>query len=123
MEKQLTREQTIAEHRKMWNWIAEECLRRKEKVEKTDYFIHSGYSFSHFPNNFCWCCEYYVQNRNPKKNIKISNCIRLCPIEFEGGYCTSLESSYTGYIDTEDYMEAEKYARTIANLPERPTEE
>lgn len=52
MKKQLTREQTIAEHRKMWNWIAEECLRRKEKVEKADYFIYSGRSFYHFPNNF-----------------------------------------------------------------------
>lgn len=32
---ELTREQAIAEHRKMWYWIAEETERRKEKYTNT----------------------------------------------------------------------------------------
>ena len=34
----LTREQAIMEHRKMWNWIADETLRLKRRVPKDNYF-------------------------------------------------------------------------------------
>ncbi len=31
---ELTKEEAIANHRKMWNWIAEETLKQERKVEK-----------------------------------------------------------------------------------------
>ena len=34
----LTREEAINEHRKMWNWIADETLKQKRKVNENEYF-------------------------------------------------------------------------------------
>ena len=38
----LTKSEAIANHRKMWNWIADETMKRKCKVEKWDYFKAHG---------------------------------------------------------------------------------
>lgn len=34
----LTRRQAVVNHRKMWQWIKKETLKRKKCVEKSDYF-------------------------------------------------------------------------------------
>ena len=38
----LTREQAIAEHRKMWNWIADETEKLKRRVGEREYFLAMG---------------------------------------------------------------------------------
>lgn len=53
---ELTREQAIKEHRKMWNWLAE----HPEKY-KDDYFEIHHEQFGHI-NNYCFLCEYNSQN-------------------------------------------------------------
>lgn len=53
---ELTREQAIKEHRKMWNWLAE----HPEKY-KDDYFEIHHEQFGHI-NNDCFLCEYSSQN-------------------------------------------------------------
>lgn len=53
---ELTREQAIKEHRKMWNWLAEHPEKWKD-----DYFKIHHEQFSHI-NNDCFLCEYDYQN-------------------------------------------------------------
>ena len=117
---ELTREQAIAEHRKMWNWIADETERRGEKAEKIWYFI--AHEFVGEVKNFCFCCEYCWQNsdRTPK-------CER-CPIDWGGSRKTFQccfkhnDSSYDGLYGLWSKAlyppKAAELARQIANLPE-----
>lgn len=53
---ELTREQAIKEHRKMWNWLAE----HPEKY-KWDYLEIHHEQFGHI-NSDCFLCEYSSQN-------------------------------------------------------------
>lgn len=109
---ELTREQAIAEHRKMWSWIAGETERTGHKLEKRDYFIRNGISEKIFLN--CFCCEYVHQNGN--------GCV-LCPIDW-GNYIDGqnrcMESLlYDWTYSCDSHEESAQLARQIANLPER----
>lgn len=108
----LTREQAIIEHRKMWNWIADETLKRERKVDKEDYFREHR-EYSQIPIHFCWCCEYceYIEMRFCNE----------CIIDWGFERCTNTHSSYRNWrqCDNYDYIEAAKYAKQIAELPER----
>ena len=53
---ELTREQAIKEHRKMWHWLAE----HPEKCKK-DYFEVYHEKFDYMSNS-CFLCEYSRQN-------------------------------------------------------------
>lgn len=109
----LTREEAIENHRKMWNWIADETEKRKKAVFTEDYFIEHNLNSCFL---YCYCCHYnkYI-NRSP-------NC-ETCPVEWGGetGICTDKDSPYFRFSLTHyyDYKNAAKYAREIANLPER----
>lgn len=109
----LTREQAIAEHRKMWYWIAEETIKRQEKVHPDEYLN------TFFPNRTImshgFCCEYDRQFNN--------DCAH-CPIEWDpdekDSCCNNYNGSfYLGWAYTSNWQEAAKYARQIAELPER----
>lgn len=55
----LNRDQAIAEHRKMWRWIAEEIEKRKVVLSIYDlkiYFVGKHYAES--VRNHCFLCEY-----------------------------------------------------------------
>lgn len=63
----LTREQAIAEHRKMWLWISRQIMKdyvANEKV-RTIYSYKCDYLNYNFPNETikskCFCCEYLIQ--------------------------------------------------------------
>jgi hypothetical protein len=45
--------------------------------------------------------------------------LALCPIKWETGYCENSRGEYREWRSAEDWLEAAKYARIIANLPER----
>lgn len=115
---ELTREEAISEHRKMWNWIADEIEKEKKYQDinclKEEYCDREG--FCYLTNN-CFCCEY--------TNINCS----LCPIEWgsevEDLMCLDQykeydnEGLYALCRDELDWREQAKLARQIANLPER----
>lgn len=111
----LSREETIANHRKMWNWIADETLKRKEKVFKDEYFKEYNIPKYIMPPFECFCCEYTEYAGDPIKCKK-------CPIRWPYQLCR-LEGPYKNWCDTFDYVEAAESARQIAELPEKEVDE
>lgn len=108
----LTKKQALIEHRKLWNWLADESLKQKRKVIKEEYFTEFSDDYDDIPISNCWCCEY------AKASCK------KCPIRWDGTNqtrCRNLSSPYRKWLGTpnNDYEMAAKLARKIANLPER----
>lgn len=125
---ELTKEQALEEHRKMWNWIADqyengrvEDIRgmKQEYIEETEYrelILHN-----------CFCCEYAVQKRSGDYR-----CID-CPVTWETEVyrkffpCEHFLSAYQKLKDESckfdkcdvDSELCARFAREIANLPER----
>lgn len=132
----LSREQTIIEHRKMWNWIAEETLKRKVKVTKNDYFLeHPECKAPFFAN--CYCCDYAMEQFRQYKSYyykdkkdKVSFC-DFCPIKWGSktkDKCIKYTSDIIGvfakgifakYEYTNKYKSAARLAKIIAELPEK----
>lgn len=109
----LTRDQAISEHRKMWNWIADETENHKRKVLKIEYFLTMG--INDIPFNECYCCEFNEQNDSYD-----SYCGNNCIINWESGM-GCMRSYFFRWIvcDSKNWQEATRLARIIANLPER----
>lgn len=118
----LSREQTIIEHRKMWNWLADQ-YEAGHFVSKADYIDQTG--FGEVTLN-CFCCDYD------------DNYCLDCPICWgEGLYarCGEDDTAFTHWYDLVDFFMTTgsrityesfqllaKYAREIANLPEKEVE-
>ena len=121
----LTREQAIKEHRKLWNWIADETIGQEIKVEKWEYF--SLFKFIQ-PIHACYCCE-YAKNvcMSKSEDFSMGKRCQYCPIEWgEESYnqCVSEEITNSYYSLWEEcksynYIIAANLARLIAELPER----
>ena len=112
----LTKQQAIENHRKMWNWIADESLRQKRCVDKDEAFKHFGWEY--IPKQ-CWCCEY----ASAKINCAYFNKCTYCPLIWGNDIsksCTFSEFFKWQYaFDIDDLETAVEYARKIAELPER----
>ena len=110
----LTKSEAVQEHRKMWNWIADETEKRKVIVAKYDYFLENGIPPNEHPMNHCWCCEY----------TEYKFCDR-CPIVWAESCgevvinCVGPKSPYRAWMRTNNWQEASELARQIANLPEQ----
>lgn len=115
----LTKEQALYLHRKLWNTLADKILEWKRPVEKWEIFV-----LYDWPKVYadCWCCEY-------------SETCHRCPIDW-GNFaeiCDWVSSPYKKWrdkmdiyrmmrrvkISREDLEKLSKYAREVANLPER----
>lgn len=78
----LTREQAIAEHRKMWLWISRQIMKDyvKDKQVRTIYGYKSFYLNRNFTDEHvaskCFCCEYTKQ---PIGYYGV-NCVIHCPL-------------------------------------------
>lgn len=109
---ELTREQAIENHRKMWHWIADETEKREEKVIKEDYF--KEHPELEVPYLNCYCCEYNIQNH---RNF----CNEKCIIAWSDDGCFyHCKSEYSKWVyENIDVLRAANLARQIANLPER----
>lgn len=119
----LTREEAIAEHRKMWRWIAEETVKQQEFVYEWKYME------KYFPKdvieNICFCCEYSTQ----KKLFEGTHKCDFCPIDWGGKFsnymCVDKEYAdddkglFALWVNAKDWKEAAELARQIAELPER----
>lgn len=128
---QLTKEQAIAEHRKMWNWIANQYENRTELLQKTECVenLKHFYINNVLPGEMitcdCFCCEY---------DDKFGGICDQCPIEWNSTYYINM-CLYKDYdkknlygqlcvIDHNkcfdcDFSYCADLARQIANLPER----
>lgn len=115
---QLTREQAIAEHRKMWNWIADQI-----EIFKTvfsidilkDLYLGTFKGMLIFPVESCFICEYARKKRN-EMDCGVS--CDYCPVtRANGGGC--LGGLYYAVCIAETWHEQAALARQIANLPER----
>lgn len=116
---ELTREEAISEHRKMWNWIADEIEKEKryQYIEglKKEYCDREGY----YIRNNCFCCEYtytkYICDYCPiewKSEVEDFMCIQKYEEDDDEGL-------YALCCNERDWEEQAKLARQIANLPER----
>lgn len=113
----LTREQAIAEHRKMWNWIAEQIEDKQSVIDieicKGEYCAEHGFTI----NCNCFLCEYTEEN-----NIACSECILKWGDNAEdecGMTHDEKPGIYRKAIYSEYWQEQASLARKIANLPER----
>ncbi|MGN0464924.1 MAG: hypothetical protein ACI4F9_01075 [Lachnospiraceae bacterium] len=122
MRLELTREQAILEHRKMWYWIADQYESGQCEcpyLMKDRYIRTLGIGYV---ENKCFCCEYVF--------IEEYGDCNKCPINFGYGDCAcdrNVESPYRKLCDCWFGFSGEdrntKYmaelARQIASLPER----
>lgn len=124
----LTKQQAVEEHRKMWNWIAdqyEEGRTANIRALKEEY-MQKGELEGHILHN-CFCCEYAIQ-----KWSSVHRCL-YCPVIWgtevyrEFFPCEHVLSAYQKLKD-ESYKPDECdvnselcacFAREIANLPEK----
>jgi len=111
----LTKEQTIEEHHKMWNWIAENVhdIRPTTAKQIKEYYLKNISCLKETTDNNCFCPEYINElcyncslywGAKPYRCV-IDNCVFY--IEF------------SKYIRCADYVKAADMAKLIANLPKR----
>ena len=75
----LTFDEAIENHRKMWNWIADETEKRQKAVTKEEYFKQNKLK-SVFCE--CYCCQYAFDNSEiMRREDKCRDC-EICPIDW-----------------------------------------
>ena len=109
----LSKGRTIREHRKLWNWIADETLKQRRRVMKEEYFEVHKEEYPIIPHEECWCCEYSRED----------DCSD-CPIDWgkdKDKFIGCTHSLYRDWVTccTNEYIKASQIARQIAELPER----
>ena len=105
---QLTREQAIAEHRKMWNWIAYRIEKTKTICDIYDLkFEYLKKSEFEYVLRACFLCAY--------SDMK-GGCV-ACPITPAINRC--LDGLFWNCVHSGDWQDQAALARQIANLPER----
>lgn len=111
----MTKQKAIANHRKMWRWIADETERREYAVDKSDYFDIMGIPEVNIPLQNCYCCEY-------DGNVGDGDCAS-CPIKWPTGVCYDggLYSQWAKALshNRRDWLTTAALARQIAELPEK----
>ena len=123
---QLTREQAIEEHRKMWNWIADQHengeLSADLKAKYIEVFF-PGESILHH----CFCCEYSRLSDNLfscdscpfnwGENLGINS--HMCIDKYYEDDACGLYSLWLDEVVYGNPINAKILAREIADLPER----
>lgn len=122
----ITFEEAIENHRKMWNWIADETEKRKVCVEKYDYIKELNIPS---PINYCFCCKYTEDNGVFEETTDTPIDCRLCPVDwgeeptrqydYQCADDGTLYDLWGDCLDDGDWEQAAKYAREIANIPIR----
>lgn len=56
----MTKREALEKTIEMWEWIADECIDRRRKVDKFEYFRHIGLDKNHQPVNQCFLCDVAV---------------------------------------------------------------
>lgn len=135
---ELAKERVIEEHRKMWNWIADQYEKRsREGIGnlKRMYLCENNMIGIY---GDCFLCNYAGNNESSYGNYAFNcdQCLLQWPVpknsNIEDGYCVdkyNLNDNYglygmleQGYNESGSrlvFNEKENIARQIANLPER----
>ena len=107
-------------HRKMWQWIAEETRRRKRHVEKFECYIAFGTPKRERPYCDCYACEEGRQRaRDDGYDVDYADLIACCycPIDWNNGKkCVEGGTLYFNWRHARSYEEAAKFAEKIARL-------
>ena len=127
----LTKEQSVIEHRRMWNWIAQQYRmgKRYNVEEMKSWYISDVLGKSpDLIHNRCFCCEYSVQagecqsglcDNCPIKWPSVVDeyfCLDACvPNDEEGLYQVLCSVSLQSRCDSKVLA---CFAEQIANLPE-----
>ena len=107
------RKYCIDNHREMWNWLADNP--DKVKSDWPGWEKHNDDIFQKKEENYCFLCGYISYST-------YGDCYS-CPIDW--GITDMCEdvypetSYYTSYCDAITHKAKTKYARIIANLPEK----
>lgn len=119
----LAKEQAIAEHRKMWNWIADETEKKKRKITEHDYFKTHSIVSANRPFGECYACEYGAELTD---SDLFQDICRLCPLDWGGRAddCMCINVfCYGEWFYTNNWKEAAELARRIAEVPESNEEQ
>lgn len=100
---ELTREQAIAEHRKMWRWLAEH-----PNKNKADYLLGEKQIRV---LNLCFLCQYTG-----------GKCAK-CPLDWENECCCDEGDLYDKWGRIQNARKKAELAKQIAELPEREVED
>lgn len=117
----LTKQQTVYEHRKQWHWMANEIKNRGCKVTKEEYFDAMNISVENRPILNCYCCDYASSI-----GAILIDCSK-CPIDWGGVNVACIDKNkaldeeglYRQWSNTNDPEKAAELAYKIAELPER----
>lgn len=118
MLEELTREQAILEHRKLWEWIRDQTQSKKRVVRKGEYFDVYRDRYACRPKNDCFCCEYAFEKTyggDPYGTI-----CEKCPLEWvtgRGEKCMHCDDGvYDEWVEETDYKRAAILAGKISKL-------
>lgn len=122
---ELTREQAITEHRKMWRWIAEQYESGKGAnypqayILKEKYLLANKYYDLYSSSHLCFLCDYVdgldkwgVCNDCPLDWGATQNCMGILE---EPGLYKQLKDCHCN----KDYEKCAQLARQITELPEK----
>lgn len=111
----LTKEQAIAEHRKMWRWLAE-----RPNNNKYDYLEMMGIDDNDLHNR-CFLCTYAKAEAERQQLSEFKTC-DYCPLDWGGKGCSeeggSLYETWVFWGDIDDCSRRAEIAMQIAELPE-----
>lgn len=112
MMEKLTKEKAIEEHRKMWNWIADETLKQKRKVNENEYFQHLN--LTDIPKDNSFISEYIMQQMEITKTTSVE--VFLYNFEYGKQFAVPTAQDLFSYCDDDHYQNASIFAREITNL-------
>lgn len=106
----------IHNHHKLWQWIALETLKKKEKIIKKEYitkYMMNDYILWFYHD--CWLCVYASKKREKGNNRNTYLC-NLCPkCKTKKGLKTICETFYLKWVHSNTWITAYYYADKIAN--------
>lgn len=121
----LTKQEAIENHRKMWNWIADETFKRRLAVSKVNYFEENKTEENLIPHLDCYCCEYSCRyDCDGEEELNCENCLFTWGTEKDRNsfFCEGERALYHEWkraLMRGDYDCAACLARQIAELPEK----
>lgn len=96
------------EHKKLWNWIADETERRRGIVYKDDYFKQQWSTLRRVPHLHCFACEHdKIANDNEW------NCCNSCPIDWGKIFNDELDTKYMCQYHQSPYQKWREMRRKI----------
>ena len=124
---ELTKQQAIQEHRKMWNWIADRYKAGEKHYirELKKLYIHIAYPGESLLSD-CFCCESVLEESCSSCPLiwgetEDATCEYSNAWDYMQGKTTGIYAQLRMLTIRKDFdnLEAECLARQIANLPER----